>query len=532
MVIVKNTRTTLLALWLLSTASIAAAFDTTPLHNDLADYLQLQWEAGEAERPYLSLATAGIYHDALIRGDTGLWGLPDSQMINLGGSELVALPTVSFTSFNSTYPSGINDGLLWQGRGLNQYLSGGVRWSTGSWLQVTIAPEFAFSQNLGFELVESRYTAYEYGYITQSIDLPQRFGNDPVFHPSFGQSELRVTYRRLTAGVGTQNLRIGPARENPLLMSATAGGFPHLDFGLLPVSGSFGDFEARLIYGHLSESDYFDADPDTDDRYLALFTLAYRPPFYQALTLGATRTVQRYAKGAEASFLLSPFDPRSGGGTTDGRPSYGQDDKDQRISLTAELTYPSAGLTVYGEFAKNDYTSGTTELLQIPGHSRAYTLGLSQQFSLPGDARLRLSLEHSNLFLSRSYYLAGWFGPGSFYNHGIVSQGYTHEGQLLGAGIGPGADAQYLGLDYYDEWGRVGLFLRRINKDAEYVYAEIPNGDRGALNVELVGGLSAAYVSDPWIISAGLALGVNVGRNYVPLATERNLSAFLSLTLK
>ena len=38
---------------------------------------------------------------------------------------------------------------------------------------------------------------------------------------------------------------------------------------------------------------------------------------------------------------------------------------------------------------------------------------------------------------------------GTYYIHGIVNQGYTHQGQLVGASIGPGANSNFISLDFF-----------------------------------------------------------------------------------
>jgi hypothetical protein len=43
---------------------------------------------------------------------------------------------------------------------------------------------------------------------------------------------------------------------------------------------------------------------------------------------------------------------------------------------------------------------------------------------------------------------------GSWYTDAIISQGYTNQGQLLGAGIGPGANSQSIEVNWLKERGR------------------------------------------------------------------------------
>ena len=61
-----------------------------------------------------------------------------------------------FMSGNTTVPYGQNDGLLWQGRGFNALLKGGVRFE-GYGIELTLLPHFAFSQNAPFKIMPSIY---------------------------------------------------------------------------------------------------------------------------------------------------------------------------------------------------------------------------------------------------------------------------------------------------------------------------------------------------------------------------------------
>jgi hypothetical protein len=65
----------------------------------------------------------------------------------------------------------------------------------------------------------------------------------------------------------------------------------------------------------------------------------------------------------------------------------------------------------------------------------------------------------------------------TFYEHSVVTQGYTHEGQLLGASVGPGGSTQAISLDVYAPWGMWGALVRRRvhDNDAYWVWA-LANG--------------------------------------------------------
>jgi hypothetical protein len=100
--------------------------------------------------------------------------------------------------------------------------------------------------------------------IRACIDLPQRFGPDPLTEFHWGQSLIGLRRWGLVLAYGTANQWWGPARHNPLIMSTNAPGFPHLSLGTdtgYRVPGGWLDF--TMLWGTLRESKWLDEDPET-----------------------------------------------------------------------------------------------------------------------------------------------------------------------------------------------------------------------------------------------------------------------------
>ena len=144
------------------------------------------------------------------------------------------------------------------------------------------------------------------------------------------------------------------------------------------------------------------------------------------------------------------------------------DERDQRASITFTYRIPSAGLDAYFEWARNDFSANNDFTITYPFHSQAYTVGANKSFTLNLFTRIkgRFNFELSNLESSRDYQIFPWYS--SFYNHGLILQGYTTNGQVLGAGLGNGGNSQYLGVDFYYASGLINLFLQRVNPDNDY----------------------------------------------------------------
>jgi hypothetical protein len=384
-----------------------------------------------------------------------------------------------FSSYNTSVPYGQNDGALWQGKGFNAQLTGGVRFE-GYGLEFTFKPELDFSQNLAFELMprsasfnKAEYfgNAADYGYFWGQIDLPQRFGNRLFFTYDWGDSEIRYTWRSLTIGFGAQAVWLGPSYLNAILLSNNAPTFPKLDIGIRkqPVTIPFlnwyiGDIEFRLWTGMLSESQYFNNDTSDDRAMFHGFSLAYAPSFLKGLSLFWTRTTQVPWEAKSLKYILPSGSSKNTG------------DDDQRGSFGASWTFPTVGLEIFGEIGVDDFVPGRIKgYIRYPFHTLVYDYGLKKTFLLSKKNKLygEIILEISNMELSQDFQMQ-W--PHSFYMHGS-DHGHVNKGQLMGAGSGYGGNSQYLGFTLYYPKGKSTFFIHRNNTDNDFIYSKtIPTG--------------------------------------------------------
>ena len=442
------------------------------------DFLSLQ---GLTERPALNYRTLSDSAWSVGEDAPHLW-----QENNLGafhplfgdfrmriyGPEL-------FMSGNTAAPYGQNDGVLWQGRGFNALLTGGARFE-GYGVELTLLPHFAFSQNAEFDYIQPAYSgpdysekAEKYGYYGVSgIDAPQRFGDKPFFDWDFGDSEIRYTWKTLTAGFGTQAIWLGPAQLNPIIHSNNAASYPKLDIGLrrqrmvIPRFGWYiGDIEFRAWWGYLSESDYFDNDTSNDHNLITGVSIAYGFPYvFKGLTIGFNRIMlSKWDKMNYSSVftLLWPF--------MDSGQGFGSDEEDQRASITVDYLLPLAGIDIYLEWARNDFSPDTNFVIRYPFHTQGYTVGIKKYLLFSGIIKGEILLEITGLECSQDYdRVIPWYS--TFYAHHIITQGHTNRGQWMGAGIGTGGNSQYLGFKLYFPKGYGNLFIQRRNPDLDYTW--------------------------------------------------------------
>lgn len=379
-----------------------------------------------------------------------------------------------FNSYNSAAPYGQNDGGLWQGRGYNTAFTAGLRLE-GYGFELTFKPQISWSQNKEFDYIKPNYSgeafknkADIYGYYgVPYIDAPQRFGDKSFWNYDWGDTELRYSWKTFTIGFGTQTIWLGPAKLNPIIHSNNAASYPKIDIGLrktnliMPYFGwDLGSIEFRGWWGKLSESDWFDNNITNDNNLISGLTLNYQLPFLKELTIGMNRTMISHWNEISSYTLFKIFVP----GLSD---SGGSDNSDQRISFIIDYNNTKAGLDIYLEWGKNDYSPGKDFYLRYPFHTEGWTFGIQKNISLPFNLFGVIQLEFNHLECSADYdRIINWYS--TFYAHHKVIQGYTNRGQWLGAGIGTGGNSQYLGLKVYFPIGNINIFIQRRNPDLDY----------------------------------------------------------------
>lgn len=392
-------------------------------------------------------------------------GLKQSLTLRLYGPEW-------FNSYNTTTPYGQNDGALWQGRGYNTSLTTGLRFE-GYGFELTFKPQLSWSQNKEFDIDKNIYpNPYSYsfhsGTVNHNIDLVQRYGDSSFFNYDWGDSEVRWTWHTLTFGFGTQNPWLGPAYINPMLGSNNSAGYLKFDAGLrkteviIPyLNWNLGFIEGRIWVGQLKESEYFDKDDDNNERMLTGMSASYNPSFIPGFTIGLNRIFLTYWKTENLSYILRLFNASRANGTSSGN------DEDQKFSLFAQWAFPKVGFTIYGEYGRDDFSFDEET---NPFHTAIYTIGAKQNIPLPFDLKSELILEWNNFEMSQDFQLQ-WDYLG-YYAHGFVRQGYTNNGQNLGAGSGAFGNSQFIQYKVYYPKGYTALKFHRHCPNNNSVYSQ------------------------------------------------------------
>ncbi len=417
-------------------------------------------------------------------------------------------------AFERTTPDGSNDGLLWQGKGLSSLLSGGIRGRWGA-LSYQLAPEASWSQNAAFELVdtgEDGRRSFAGGFYGGALDLPQRFGSDSFFEASPGQSYVQLEGYGLRLGFSTENRWWGPGIRHAVLLTNNAPGFPHLYLGTArPIDIWLGDLEFEWLVGRLTKSAYH-VEPRAHPAFTGL-AFTYRPRWVPGLYLGGGRTYIQSWDSLRDDWFLSVFEGLN-------KKSTGGDNPSDNQIFSAWFRWVMPDVEVYGEYAQDDFPTFNSFLRQ-PDRCAAWPLGLQKRIAAGGRwwrVVGELSKTRSNLQGDRAC---------TFYLHGQNAD-YTHEGQLLGDWIGPGADSQYLALDVFTRGGRIGGYFERVRRNEEIYWRRRPTDEVKGHDAEVVLGLRQVLLLSRAEVSWHVAAGQRFNRDF--LGDELVLRAGLTFT--
>lgn len=397
-----------------------------------------------------------------------------------GEGQFRLMPVSWDNRITNSIPYGWNDGPMLPTPGYQTLLSAGFQ-AKYKFISVQFRPEFVYAANKSYtgfngETIPSWQVWYDW---TNEIDMPEHFGNGSYNHFFWGQSSVRLNFRPISAGISTENLWWGPGRRNSLLMSNTAPGFLHATLNTSePIATGIGSFEGQIVAGRLLGSGYppttlgrneeYDNfyDPKRGDaRYFAGAIFTYQPKWVPGLFLGISRSFTRYHNDENS-------------GLKNYLPFLGYPDPVEANDITRRADFSSAFFRwafpkgkseIYFEYGRSDRPYNMRDRIVQPDNSRAYVMGFTKLVDLKkerGDL-LEFNLELTQLERTRTSQIR--FSP-SWYTHPYVRHGYTHEGQILGAGIGPGSNVQSLEASWVRGIKRLGIQFERLVHNNDFYY--------------------------------------------------------------
>jgi hypothetical protein len=429
---------------------------------------------------------------------------PDSSsknydLLNFGKTEwksknkqfmATVLPMNYQVLYNSKIPYGWNDAAMIPAKGFQHFFSAGI-YARYKFLSIQLKPELVHTSNPDFEgFTKEHYDviAARYHDFYNFIDLPQRFGTNDYSKITWGQSSLRLNFDPISFGISNENLWWGPGTRNSLLMSNSAPGFKHLTLNTTrPVNTPIGSFESQLVAGKLEGSKFppmlparsylYDSlyVPKPDDwRYFSGLAFTLQPKWVPGLFIGFSRSFQVYSEdlGRRLGDYLPIFSPLQ-----KVKADEPINKRDQYSSLFLRWVWPEERAELYFEYGRSSPSGNLRDLSLEPENDRAYIFGLRKQYPFFNrkDESFHINFELTQLQQST---VKSVLEARAWYINKYVRHGYTHQGQALGAGIGPGGNSQTIDFTWHKGLKSIGLQMERyVHNNDFYFYAYVDSQD-------------------------------------------------------
>jgi len=371
------------------------------------------------------------------------------------------LPAISQTRYQhpTPYPS---SGYLINSNGGQYHIQLGAYFKFGP-IHFQFQPAFRWIENKILEegMVKSVSTEYFLNY------------GDGVYNELFkGQSSITIEAGSFSLGVSNENIWWGPGQWNSLTFSNNSFGFPHLFLkSRRPAKTFLGSFEGQLLMGSLKNSG-FSSIYFEERRYLNALLLSYSPKWVPGLSIGFSRTFQQYESFRENSFeslfpVFSPVQKIRYGFSED---LSNQANRDQQITIFTRYVFNSALAEFYAEFGRRDHALNWREAILNPEHARAFLLGFNKLIPFPSNSFLQIRSEilHQQSSINRFIRYRGRNFGLNWSGHGIVREGFTHRGQMMSSGIGPGSNIQILELARVKNLDKIGFRLERLARYQDF----------------------------------------------------------------
>jgi len=514
-----------------------AAGQMMPVGDPLEGYLRVLRTSGIGLSPSFTVRPVSL--SGLDLADSGSPPSSDHRWSHPWGARIARAPVGRFQDgwwsvgdsrlrvfANTKFPRGRNDGVVWQGRGVTTALetSATLRWQG---LSAVLNPILVHTRNVAFDLAPVTVPEQpEFAYPWRRMDYPQRFGAEAYWTLDAGESRIALDLGRATVSFGNERLWWGPGIRNAIVMSGNAPGFRHASLMTnRPLDIGIGQLEAQWVWGGLGSSEYHDPSAP-NDRYLTGIVVAYSPDWLDGLTVGGTRVFQRYVPdgGLPLGEYFLVFQGLMKSGQISSTRPDGTDERDQLLSVFGRWVFAESGAEAYFEWARNDHSVDITDFLQEPEHSQGYTLGLQKVTSRSERRMVVLNAELTHLEASPTFQLRP---RATYYEHSVVTQGYTHKGQILGAWVGPGGNSQYLGVETFERWGSASFFIQRQvhDNDAFWEWAEATGSSFDNHDVSLDIGVSGIVFRGDFEIGGGVTFTRELNRYFFgPKLNNVNLS--------
>ena len=380
---------------------------------------------------------------------------------------------------NSDLPISFNDGNMYPAKGWQERYSYGVNLKLLIF-DINYQPERLTVQNLTQEYYagntnDGNFMFKYFGMVANQIDNFRQFGYDRIEETTLGQSRAGIKFKHIAAGISNENIWWGPGKRNSLVFTNNAAGFQHYYLKTVePIRTYLGSFELAGVIGKLDTTMYTEIDQELlnicrpckvfknlDEREIDGITINYQPKWIPNFYIGYAYSRQFYRHATNSLGDTVNF--------------FSKDLPKQEIgSMFFRFAMPEDHAEFYGEMGMPDETPWPWKFFKKnvrPGYVFGATKLVPLNFL---NSYFNLNVEFTQLQIMdpRKYFYIGYANvggqPTSWYQSTIVKQGYSNNGQLMGASIGPGSNNQSISLSWNKGYNKIGVFFERTSYNNDF----------------------------------------------------------------
>jgi hypothetical protein len=410
---------------------------------------------------------------------------------------------------NSLLPQNWNDGNMYPARGWQERYTVGMQLKLGI-IDINVQPEWLKVQNIPQEYYpgnpeDGNFMPKYFGSVANVIDNFRQFGTKKIDTFSLGQSRIGLKLGPISVGYSNQNNWWGPGIRNSLVFTNNAAGFKHLYLSTnKPIKSFIGNFEFSAISGLLDTNWYEDPDlplmrkiwtggiaqKNLDQRRIDAFTIIWRPKWITNLFLGYGYSRQYYKH--QLNLFGQPYS------------SYSRDlTKVELGSIIFRFLLPKDYAEFYGEIGIPNKAPWVWKFFE-KSPKTGFVFGVTKLAKFKSNKsflRLNVEMTQLQLYNPKDMFYPGWAFvgglPNSWYTSEIIKQGYTNQGQVLGASIGPGSNSQTINLSFHNKYNSIGLMLERISHNNDFFSVVYFSGKNGQIDKKY--GQVWGYYNKYWV---------------------------------
>lgn len=378
-------------------------------------------------------------------------------------------------------PVGSNNSALIPNVGAQYLVSAVVQMNWKNKIIAQLAPQFQNAENKAFPTYPTNSVEWEwYYYYLNHADLPEKMGDKPLQKWYPGQSFVKYQIKNWLIGFSTENKWWGPAVFNPLVLSNNAPGFLHFTISTRkPYVTKIGSFEGEVFGGWLENSGYlppetnrlstqnvrFMYEPKNEaTRYITGLTYSYQPKWIPGLYVGLNKVSILYQNEITNLFDIFPLEGFFGNKVS---PMESSGRKNSMGSWFARYIMPKEKAEIYYEYGRTGESLHIGNIFQKSPYERGFTAGLKKQYDLKKNwGGILVGLEITTLSLPEADMV--YSSPNSWYLGQYVRQGFTNQGKVLGAGIGPGSNSQTVYVQWMKKRNWFGLSFNRTIHNQDF----------------------------------------------------------------